>query len=302
MAATPNQNDPNLKAIHDRTDALIAMVTEQVMTHQFDSADRALLSRLVEEGLGDTRGLVRLRFASTIGDIGEAATPVLIEALAHNKNEVIRRAAAKTLTLIGDPAAVPTLLHAFLHDDDQVVRSSAIGALARTGGELAVPPLLDILGGSTADETIKGHAAWALAFIGAEATEYLTPALKSDSLDVRCAVLGAIVKVIQDQPNPKLTELLIAALQDPAAIMRAEAASGLGQINITAALPHLITACGDVDVDVRKAAVSAIGKVGDASSLPTLQAALDDPETVVKVLAKVAIGLLERRSADDDWD
>jgi bilin biosynthesis protein len=301
MAATPTPIDPNLQAIHDRTDALIAMVTEQVMTHQFDGNDQALLSRLVEEGLGDTRGLVRLRFASTIGEIGEAATPVLVEALAHNKNEVIRRAAAKTLTLIGDPWAVPTLLHAFLHDDDQVVRSSAIGALARTGGELAVPPLLDILGDAQADETIKGHAAWALAFIGAETTEYLTPALKSDSLDVKCAVLGAIVKVIQDQPNPQLTELLIAALKDPEAIIRAEAASGLGQVNIIAALPDLVLACSDVDVNVRKAAVSAIGKVGDTSSLPTLQAALDDPEAVVKVLAKVAIGLLERRSADDDW-
>jgi bilin biosynthesis protein len=115
-------------------------------------------------------------------------------------------------------------------------------------------------------------------------------------------VLGAIVKVIQDQPNPKLTELLIAALKDPEAIIRAEAASGLGQVNIVAALPDLVLACSDVDVNVRKAAVSAIGKVGDASSMPTLQAALNDPEAVVKVLAKVAIGLLERRSADDDWD
>jgi bilin biosynthesis protein len=293
--------DPALQAMHDRTDALIAMVTEQITTHQFDSSDRALLQRMVDEGLGDTRGVVRLRFASTLGEIGDAATAVLVDALAQHPNVVVRRAAAKTLTLIGDASAVPTLLHSFLHDDDQVVRSSSVGALARSG-EIAVPALLKILD-SAADETIKGHAAWALAFIGAEAAEYLNPALKSESLDVRCAVLGAIVKVVQEQPNEPLFRRLIDALTDPAAIIRSEAASGLGQLNDVTAVPHLILACGDQDADVRKAAVSALGKVGDASAIAVLKTAqTEDEAAVVRVLAKVALALLERRLAEDDWD
>lgn len=292
---------PELQAAHDRTDALIAMVTEQITTLQFDSSDRALLKRMVDEGLGDTRGVVRLRFASTLGEIGDAATPVLIDALAHHPNEVVRRAAGKTLTLIGDPTAVPTLLHAFLHDADQVVRSSAVGALARSG-EIAVPELLKILESADADETIKGHAAWALAFIGAEAAEYLTPALKSESIDVRCAVLGAIVKVVQEQPNDKLAQVLIESLTDPAAVMRSEAASGLAQVNYPPAIPHLILASRDTSVDVRKATVNALGKIGDASAISPLKAAMNDPENVVQVLAKVALGQLERRLGEDDWD
>jgi bilin biosynthesis protein len=292
--------DPNLQAIHDRTDALIAMVTEQITTHQFDSSDQVLLRRMVEEGLGDTRGVVRLRFASTLGEIGEAATPILTEALAQHPNEVIRRAAAKTLTLVADPTAVPVLLEAFLHDTDQVVRSSAVGALARSG-DIAVPELLKILDSTHTDETIKGHAAWALAFIGAEAVDYLMPALKSESLDVRCAVLGAIVKVVQEQPNDRLFQILIAALTDPIAIVRAEAASGLGQINNSASTPHLILAGRDRDVDVRKAAVSALGKVGDTTATAPLKAAIQDSEPVVQVLAKVALTQLERRLAEDDW-
>jgi bilin biosynthesis protein len=293
--------DPALQAAHDRTDALIAQVTEQITNDQFDRDDQVLLQRMVDEGLGDTRGVVRLRFASTLGEIGEAATDVLIEALAHHPNEVVRRAAGKTLTLIGDDRAVPTLLHAFLHDADQVVRSSAVGALARSG-EIAVPELLKILDSSEADETIKGHAAWALAFIGAEAAEYLTPALKSDSLDVRCAVLGAIAKVVQEQPNETLVNLMVAALTDPVALIRSEAASGLGQITFPAAIPHLILAARDADVDVRKAAVNALGKVGDATAIATLQAAMQDGENVVQVLAKVALSQLERRLAEADWD
>jgi bilin biosynthesis protein len=301
MTTTPTPVSPELQAIHDRTDALIAMVTEQITTHQFDDTDRALLERMVQEGLGDTRGVVRLRFASTLGDIGEAATPVLLEALANDPNEVIRRAAAKTLTLIGDSSAVPVLLNSFLHDSDQVVRSSSVGALARSG-DIAVPELLKILESTDADETIKGHAAWALAFIGAEAAEYLMPALNSDSLDVRSAVLGAIVKVVQDQPNDKLAQVLVQALTDPEAVMRSEAASGLAQLNYPAAIPHLILAATrDRDVDVRKAAVNALGKTGDQSAIAPLKAAMQDAENVVQVLAKVALGQLERRLAEDDW-
>jgi bilin biosynthesis protein len=298
---TPPTLDAALQAQHDRTDALIAQVTEQITTHQFDSSDRELLTRMVEEGLGDTRGVVRLRFASTLGEIGEAATPMLIDALAQHPNEVVRRAAGKTLTLIGDPTAVPTLLHAFLHDEDQVVRSSAVGALARSG-DIAVPELLKILDSASADETTKGHAAWALAFIGAEAAEYLTPALKSDSLDVRCAVIGAIVKVAQEQPSEKLLQVMVESLTDPVALIRSEAASGLGQINYPPAIPHLILACQDADVDVRKAAVNALGKVGDTSAIEPLRSAMQDSENVVKVLARVALGQLERRLAEDDWD
>ncbi len=256
---------------------------------------------MVNDGLGDTRGVVRLRFASTLGEIGEAATPVLTDALANHPNEVVRRAAAKTLTLVGDTAAVPVLLHSFLHDEDQVVRSSSVGALARSG-DVAVPELLKIVDSPDADETIKGHAAWALAFIGAEAVEYLMPALQSDSIDVRCAVLGAIVKVVQEQPSDALIEILINALSDPAAIIRSEAASGLGQITTTLSIPHLIQACQDPDVDVRKAVVNALGKVGDESAIEPLKVAMTDAENVVQVLAKVALAQLERRLAEDDWD
>jgi bilin biosynthesis protein len=301
MTMTSQAIDPALQAVHDSTDALMKMVTEQITTHRFDPTDRSLLKRLVEEGLSDTRGVVRLRFASTLGEIGDAATPMLVDALANHPYEVVRRAAAKTLTLIGDSSAVPTLLHSFLHDEDQVVRSSAIGALARSG-DIAVPELLKILDSAEADETTKGHAAWALAFIGADAAEYLTPALKSNSLDVRCAVLGAIVKVVQEQPSDALVQVMIDSLTDSVALIRSEAASGLGQITYPEAIPHLILAGQDVDVDVRKSAVSALGKVGDARAIEPLRIAMTDSENVVKVLAKVALGQLERRLAEDEWN
>jgi hypothetical protein len=44
----------------------------------------------------------------------------LLEALAHHPNPVVRRASAKTLTLICEDLARTTLLEAFLQDEDRV--------------------------------------------------------------------------------------------------------------------------------------------------------------------------------------
>jgi bilin biosynthesis protein len=278
-------------------DALLDRVEEQITLETLDVSDQALLQQLVE-GLGDPRGLIRLRFAETLGEIGESATPLLRNALASHHNVVVRRAAAKTLTIIGDSSAVPTLLHSFLNDEDTVVRSSSAGALARTG-EAAVPALLDILASPDQPEDTKGHAAWALAFIGSEAAEYLYKALDSDSLDVRCAVIGAIAHVAQEQGDEKSCSILITALTDPEPTIRAEAATAFAQVNYLPAIPHLILAIKDPDLEVRKAAVSSLGKLGGQTEVETLRSALQDPETVVQVLAKLAIAQIENRA--EEW-
>jgi bilin biosynthesis protein len=285
--------DDRILQIQSDNDTLIQSVNEQITLDQFDpTAD--ILTKLVA-GLGDPRGLVRLRFAETLGDIGEPATPFLVEALATSPDAVLRRAAAKTLTLIADPGAVQALLTAFLHDEDTVVRSSSAGALARTG-EAAVPALLEILASPEHSEDIKGHAAWALAFIGSEATEYLYAALKSDSLDVRCAVIGAIAHVAQEQTDEKSCNILISALTDPEALIRTEAASALGNVNYPAAIPHLVLATKDSDVEVRKAAVSGLGKSGDRSVVGALSTAMEQDEAaVVRTLAKLAIAQIDRQ-------
>jgi bilin biosynthesis protein len=278
-------------------DALLDRVEEQITLETLDVSDQTLLQQLVE-GLGDPRGLIRLRFAETLGEIGELVTPLLRNALASHRNVVVRRAAAKTLTIIGDSSAVPTLLHSFLNDEDTVVRSSSAGALARTG-EAAVPALLDILASPDQPEDTKGHAAWALAFIGSEAAEYLYKALDSDSLDVRCAVIGAIAHVAQEQGDEKSCSILITALTDPEPTIRAEAATAFAQVNHLPAIPHLILAMKDPDLEVRKAAVSSLGKLGGQTEVETLRSALQDPETVVQVLAKLAIAQIENRA--EEW-
>ena len=275
------------------TDALMRSITEQIDLDTFDNHDVTLLKQMVE-CLGDSRGLVRLRFAQTLGNIGETATPLLVDALLHHINPVVRRAAGKTLALILDPTTVPSLLHALLNDEDTVVKGSAVGAMAKMG-EASVPALLEILADPIRSESTKGHAAWALGFIGAEAAPFLEAAIKSDSIDVRCAAVGALAHFAQERGDKRAYQLLIETLSDKDPNVRSEAASAIGKMAYLPALPHLITALDDLDGEVRRTAAVSLGKLGDRSAIPHLQVLLTDELEPVRVLAKLAIAKIENR-------
>ncbi|MGQ9864683.1 MAG: HEAT repeat domain-containing protein [Pseudanabaenaceae cyanobacterium] len=282
-------------------DGLLQTVTERLAEDRLDPTTeegQALVVRLVNEGLGDERGVVRLRFAETLREIGEAATPHLTQALRTHPNPVVRRAAAKTLTLIADPQAVPDLLHAFLHDPDTVVHGSAAGALARTG-EAAVPALLQVLADTSLPETTKGHAAWALSFIGAEAADLLYQALdQTQEESARCALIAAIGQVARERGDQAAIDLLRQTLTDPRPALRAEAAASLGELAI--APEPLYPLLADDDLDVRKATVSALGKLGTPATIPHLQPLLTHPTPALRVLAKRAIAQIEERQAQSN--
>lgn len=290
-----SENTPTLLN-HTETDALIESITEQISLHTFDVNDTAVLSQMVE-CLGDTRGLIRLRFAQTLGSIGETATPLLVDALLHHINPVVRRAAGKTLALICDPDTIPSLLYALLNDEDTVVKGSAVGALAKMG-EASVPALLDILADPVRSQSTKGHAAWALGFIGAEAAPFLEDAIKSDSIDVRCATVGAIAHLAQEQGDERAAQLLVSTLSDVDPNVRSEAASAIGKMAYLPALPNLITALADPDGEVRRTAAVSLGKLGDQSAIPHLEILLDDELEPVRILAKLAITKIQNHEED----
>ncbi|MEM1242981.1 MAG: HEAT repeat domain-containing protein [Cyanobacteria bacterium P01_H01_bin.26] len=284
------------------TDALVRRVNEQIDLLSFDGSDRDTLRQLVES-FSDRRGLMRLRIAETLGQIGEAATPVLVEALSNHPNEVVRRACAKTLTLIADPAAVPVLVNSFLTDSDTVVQGSSVGALARTGRP-AAPDLLQILEDPGHSETIKGHAAWALAFMGSEAKDLLLAALNSESEAVRTAVVGAISKVAQEDSSPGNFDILINALGDDAESVRCEAAAVLGNLAHQPAVAPLLRLLQHPSSETRKSAVLAIMKIGQADTVAALETAMaQEADDSLQPIFKLAISQIEKKAAaDDDWD
>ncbi|MEM8674189.1 MAG: HEAT repeat domain-containing protein [Cyanobacteria bacterium P01_G01_bin.67] len=309
MTNIPNQarNGETLLLDHEETDDLLAQVNQALGDGTFDCQDQQLIWQMVE-CLGDTRGLVRLGFAEALGVVGKPAVDTLIEALLNHPNAVVRRAAGKTLTLIEDPKAVPHLIHALLNDEDTVVQASAIGALARTG-EASVTPLLEVLAAPDATESNKGHAAWALAFIGAKAQDKLYTAYASDSPEVRAAVVGAIAKLAEEnRDDTQALDLLVTSLTDTAENVRSEAAAVLGNLKYSAAIPNLIQLLDHPVAETRKSAALSLMKIGDRSSIPALQTAVEkESQDGVKKVFELAISLLEKQpdspqQPEDDWD
>ncbi|MEM9135737.1 MAG: HEAT repeat domain-containing protein [Cyanobacteria bacterium P01_F01_bin.42] len=286
---------------HEQVDALVASVTEQITLDAFDPKNSEALGQLVE-GLGDTRGMMRLRIAETLGEIGEPAVPFLCDGLANHENPVVRRAAAKTLTLIADPSTVPNLLHALLNDEDTVVKGSSVGAMARIG-EPAVQALLEILAKPDRPESMKGHAAWALAFMGSDAKDIVFKEIHSESPTVRAAVVGVVSKVAQEENDEDAYALLIQTLGDDDVNVRCEAAAALGNAAYAPAGPTFLQLLNHEDWETRKAAVLGLMKIGATNAIASLKEALTtESEASIKPIYNLAITQLERQSDDDDWD
>jgi bilin biosynthesis protein len=292
--------EDSLNLSQAKTDAILAAVNEQLGLNSFNPDDHELLKQMIES-MGDSRGMIRLSFAEALGKVGKPATPLLMEAVANHPNPVVRRASAKTLTLIADPIAVPTLVNALLNDEDTVVKTSAVGGLAKIG-EAAVPALLQILASNEYPESAKGHAVWALGFIGAEAKEHLYREINSDSADVRAAVVGAIAKIAEEGTEEGAFQILVNALTDSSLMVRCEAASALGSLAYQPAIPNLVELLHHPDWETRKAAALALMKIGDRTALEPLQAALTKEEKAgVQAVIELAISQIERQLEEDAW-
>lgn len=288
----------------EETDALYEAVRHPIIDKTFNTETDATKLQQMIESLGDKRGITRLNFAEAIGAIGTPATPHLIQALTHHQNPVVRRAAAKTLTLIADPTAVPTLIHSLLNDPDTVVRTSVTGALARTGSA-SVPALLNVIASSTTPEDSKGLATWALAFIGPDAQSHIISAIQSPIPEVRTAVITTLGTIAQETRNPEIINHIIQALDDPDPDTRSEATTALSNLQYQNALPKLIQLLTThPHPETRKAAALALMKLGNQSALPKLQtAAQNETSTIVIPIIKLAIVQLQKTThTENDWE
>ncbi|KKZ10322.1 MAG: hypothetical protein TH68_11115 [Candidatus Synechococcus spongiarum 142] len=279
-------------------DMLLAAVSAQLAAGAFPDQDGAVLARLVE-GLGDQRGLVRFGFAERLAAIGLPAAPFLRHALREHENVAVRRAAAKTFTLIKDPRSMATLGEALTEDTDPVVQGSAAGALAELGG-VAVPLLLAILEDPRQSAFCKGLAAWALASIGARGAEMLRPAMESPLADVRSAVVGALGDQIQNSDDQEALTLLHQALEDPSEEVQAEAVTAFGKLQHPRFMPVLAASLESPYLEVRKNGALALMKCRNAVGLPPLEMARQrEGDGPLATVLQLAITQLRRSLGTD---
>ena len=223
----PSNQDVEQLSEEEATE-LASELKAQLLAGRIAEADSELIQRMVA-GLGDQRGALRLTFAKSLGAVGQAAIPTLCKAMKSHKSVTVRRAAAKTLNLIGDPKALPDLLEAFLNDSDPVVQGSSAGAMATIGPE-AVDALLNILVNPNCTPFQVGLVNLGLAFIGAKAPEALREAARSEHAEIRVAAISALGDQIQSLGDQEAKTLVVEALDDPCSEVRAEASTLLGKI------------------------------------------------------------------------
>jgi bilin biosynthesis protein len=277
---------------------LASHLKEKLKSGESIESDPDSISKMVA-GLGDPRGLLRRSFSESLGSIGRVATPALCKAMLTSEQVTVRRAAAKTLTLIGDTASLPDLLSAFLGDDDSVVQGSAMGAIAAMG-EQAVEPILSIIENPKSTEMQIGLANWALTIIGDRAPQALRQAAISKNDNVRKASISALGSQIQTLDSEDDKNLLINALSDSYAEIRAEAATLLGKLDDTkTAEPLLISLLSDPDIWVRKNSALSLMKLRATSSIPALQERIDIEDDEI-VLGVVKLAIVQLTKPDND--
>ena len=285
-----------------QTDALLEVVTQQITLLTFDEGDEEVLVRLVE-ALADPREGVQEILAATFGEIGEAATGILVRGLREHPIAMARRGCGRSLAKIMDPFAVPGLILALVEDGDVRVKSAAASALVAIGPD-AVSGLLEVVAGM-GDTGVTGHAAWALAHMDAGALPMLCGAIGSPIGAVRSAIVTAVGAIVRgggdrcgdcgDQLSDwdGAVDLLLKGLDDVEAMVRLESVNAIAGIGLVAAVSRVMALLEDEHEAVRRSAAIALGKLGDRRALGALERSrVGDEASSVRVLAALAIAAI----------
>lgn len=248
------------------------------------------------EGLQSKESSIRRNAAFSLGEIGpEAETAIndLAKALRNDPDMEVRRNAAFALGEIGSPS-LPVLIEV-LSDRDSRVRRNVAAALVRIGHP-AVPSLIKLLYKGT--PIMRRNTAGILGRIGPKAKDAI-PALKKalEGLELNATLddndkafrwtLREALRKIKRFTVEDLTD----SLNDKDVIIRAKAATSLGEMGIKAqsAVPALILRLNDPKAEVRKNAAFALVKIGEAA-LPALMQALENDNIRIRQNAAFSLG------------
>ena len=297
MNNSPPPTGDNLDSLSLTEEEATNLATELkalLCSGQSPQSDKKAIERMVA-GLGDPRGLLRLTFAESLGTLGVEAVPALCHAMCTHTNVTVRRAAAKTLTLISSETALPSLLQALVNDDDPVVQGSAVGAMASIGSS-AVAGLLQIIVDPSSTPMQTGLASWGLSFVGARAPDALKAAATDPNSLIRTAAIAALGDQIQSLDDTEARELVLAALSDVDDEVRAEAATLLGKLHEGSwLLPNLQPLLFDTSSQVRKNTALSMMKLGDLQALKHLNSALvAESDVDVSNVISLAISQLQK--------
>ena len=154
----------------------------------------------------------------------------------------------------------------------------------RSLGDTVLPPLRDLLA-SGGDHDRRWWAARALAAVATPAArQLLVTALSDLDADVRaCAAQG-----LGELQAAEAVDGLVCCLSDPSPFVSRIAADGLARIG-PPAVPALVATLQEGDVPARAGAARALSIIQPEEAIPALCAALDDPSAIVTYYAEEAL-------------
>jgi HEAT repeat protein len=130
------------------------------------------------------------------------------------------------------------------------------------------------------DPGVRAAAAQALGRLDDKsAGNALAAALNDPSPEVQEQVVMALAELEDPRAVPGLEKLLTTSTD---ADVREQAASRLGDLDLTVAPPALLNALKDSNGDVREAAANSLGNIQDQKAVPALVPLLNDPDKDVQ--------------------
>ena len=238
--------------------------------------------------------------AEVIGNFGEKAVPALTRALA-DPDDAVRAAAAGSLgggfdAVPPGASSIEPLLRA-LKDKDASVRAATAESLGGTIGALYGPAgHADMIEEAFPNLEVSDAGALAMKAIAADA---FAPITGRPALQMIRALSGEEAAAGWEGP---LRDGLTAALADPDAVVRQNAAKSLGTMATRAeqALDPLLQRLGDPDEKVRSAVAEAIGCLGPAA-VPRLAKSLAGDNAHIRAVAAKALECEKPAMAIRPW-
>lgn len=253
----------------------------------------------------------RVWSARILGRIGDArATDDLVSRL-HDRDDLLRMAAAEALGLVKDARAVQPLIRATLRDPAPQVRAHAAAAVAAIEGSRAIDVLVAAL--ADPDYATRLRALEAFEAIRVEDTTHLESALRDPNLEVRRRAALALERVgYLDRKVRELTsddrrtseraygavaelgavgllDSVVAYVHHESFEVRALVARICGELAATRVAPLLRARLDDDAWPVRAALAEALGRLKADETVPALVPLLVDPEEPVREAAADAL-------------
>jgi HEAT repeat protein/cyclophilin family peptidyl-prolyl cis-trans isomerase len=255
----------------------------------------AALRQIVEDR-GRVAAAVVFQAVRGLAAVGDAAViPLLVKVVADRSADPNLRLEAATT--IGALATADTaeLLIELLGDPLPGIRAAALRALARVDPDVFIATLAGLE--PDQDWTVRVAEAAALGTLPPERGQ---PRLMTLLEDKDQRVVPAAIEGLAASKPPGLEKVLLEKLQADDFAVRAAAATALGQLKSTSAVPALLEAYKIATVDVtygaREAILTALNSIEPATGRQMLQQALKDQDWALRMRAAT---LLRQQGAAD---